>query len=209
MRIGELSQRTGVPVATLKHYLREGLLPRGRATARTQAEYGEEHVHRLRLVQALTEVGGLTLAATRTVLDAVTTPGTSVTQALGVATEALPPRPAEDADLDLAPAQRALELAGWDTWPDSAPVRQLATAMRALEAAGLDASPELVAERARLLAPLVREEVAAVPDTSIADAATFAALGTVLYEPLLLALRRLGHQDASVRRFGHPGQRPT
>ncbi|MGQ7295446.1 MerR family transcriptional regulator [Quadrisphaera sp. KR29] len=204
MRIGELSRRSGVPVATLKHYLREGLLPRGRATSRTQAEYGEGHVHRLRLLRALTEVGGLSLAAARTVLDAVSTPGTSVTQALGVATDALPPRPSQDADLDLSPALRALELAGWVTWPDSAAVRQLATAMRALEAAGLDASPELVAERARLLAPLVREEVAAVPDGALADAVTFAALGTVLYEPVLLALRRLGHQDASVRRFGMP-----
>lgn len=29
MRIGELSRRTGVPVPTIKYYVREGLLPPG------------------------------------------------------------------------------------------------------------------------------------------------------------------------------------
>ena len=33
MRIGDLAKTTGVPVATLKFYLREGLLPAGTPTA--------------------------------------------------------------------------------------------------------------------------------------------------------------------------------
>lgn len=43
MKISELSRRTGVPVASIKYFLRQGLLPAGRATAATLAEYGEEH----------------------------------------------------------------------------------------------------------------------------------------------------------------------
>ena len=39
MRISALSEATGVPVPTLKFYLREGLLHPGEATSRTRAEY--------------------------------------------------------------------------------------------------------------------------------------------------------------------------
>ena len=56
MRISELSSRSGVPVATIKYYLREGLLPAGERTSATQARYGDAHVERLRLVRALVDV---------------------------------------------------------------------------------------------------------------------------------------------------------
>jgi DNA-binding transcriptional MerR regulator len=37
MRIGELSKVTGVPVPTIKYYLREGLLPAGELSSPNQA----------------------------------------------------------------------------------------------------------------------------------------------------------------------------
>ncbi len=40
MLMAELSRRSGVPVATVKYYLREGLLPSGVTTSATRAEYG-------------------------------------------------------------------------------------------------------------------------------------------------------------------------
>ncbi|HET7822095.1 MAG TPA: MerR family transcriptional regulator, partial [Ornithinibacter sp.] len=49
MRISELSQASGVPLPTVKYYLREGLLMPGEATSRTRAEYGPAHVERVRL----------------------------------------------------------------------------------------------------------------------------------------------------------------
>ena len=53
MRISELSRRSGVPVATIKYYRREGLLPEGRALNPTTVEYDEEHIQRLRLIRSL------------------------------------------------------------------------------------------------------------------------------------------------------------
>ena len=38
MRMAELSRRTGVPVPTIKYYLREGLLPPGERTSPNQAQ---------------------------------------------------------------------------------------------------------------------------------------------------------------------------
>ena len=71
MRIAELSRRSGVPVPTIKYYLREGLLPGGTPTGRNQADYDERHLHRLRLVRALVDVGQVSIAGAREVLGAV------------------------------------------------------------------------------------------------------------------------------------------
>ena len=49
---------------------------------------------------------------------------------------------------------------------------------------------------------LAEEEVAAVPTSSAAGAVSYVILGTVLLEPVLLALRRLAQAEASARRFG-------
>ena len=92
MRIGELSRRTGVPVPTIKYYVREGLLPAGQLTSPNQASYDDAHERRLRLIRALLDVGGLKVAAIAEVLAAVDDPGRSVHKVLGVATDRIVPR---------------------------------------------------------------------------------------------------------------------
>ena len=62
MQLKELSERTGVSPASIKFYLREGLLPAGRSIHATRAEYSEHHVGRLELIQALRRVVGLNIA---------------------------------------------------------------------------------------------------------------------------------------------------
>jgi DNA-binding transcriptional MerR regulator len=62
MQLKELSERTGVSPASIKFYLREGLLPAGRSVHATRAEYSEQHVSRLELIQALRRVVGLNIA---------------------------------------------------------------------------------------------------------------------------------------------------
>src|SRR3954464_8089995 len=106
MRISELSRETGVPVATIKFYLRERLLSPGRSTAATQAEYGQVHVDRLRLIRALTDagkrppppvpaaltdVGKMPLATVRWVLDIVDNGAATTPEAVGAAHDSLPP----------------------------------------------------------------------------------------------------------------------
>ncbi|BDZ65671.1 hypothetical protein GCM10025877_26090 [Agromyces mangrovi Wang et al. 2018] len=94
MRISELGATTGVPVATLKYYLREGLLHAGEARGATQADYDATHVRRVRLVRALTGTVGLSLQQARTILELVDDPGDDLYETLGCAVSALPrPRP--------------------------------------------------------------------------------------------------------------------
>ncbi len=78
MRISELSRHSGVPIATIKFYLREGLLPSGVHTARNQAEYDESHVTRLVFLRTLTSIGQLSLSSVREVLAAVENKGLSL-----------------------------------------------------------------------------------------------------------------------------------
>jgi len=83
VRIGELSDQGGVAVATIKYYLREGLLPAGARTGPNQASYTDAHLRRLRLIRALVDVGGLSIAAVKDVLAAVDEGGESVRDVLG------------------------------------------------------------------------------------------------------------------------------
>ena len=89
MRISELSSQAGVPIATIKFYLREHLLPEGIRTAATQAQYDESHVARLRLIRALLGPAGLSVAAAHQVIQAIEKPPESLHELLGVAAAAV------------------------------------------------------------------------------------------------------------------------
>ena len=89
MRISELSSQTGVPVATIKFYLRENLLHEGVRTSATQAQYDESHVARLRLIRALLGPAGLSVAAAHQVIQAIEEPPESLHELLGVAAAAM------------------------------------------------------------------------------------------------------------------------
>lgn len=197
MRISGLAAVTGVPLATVKYYLREGLLHPGRQTSATQARYDETHVARLRLVRALLDVGGLSIASARGVLSCLD-PG-DVFEALGRTQEELPPRVTRD--VDLSAAREAIAALGWQVPDESAALRQLAVAMQAVREVGLPLTPDRLQAYAKAAHLVAEQEIDRMPQTSVADALTYAVVGTVLYEPVLLALRRLAHQDVSARRF--------
>jgi DNA-binding transcriptional MerR regulator len=67
--MGELAEASGVPPPTIKHYLREGLLPEPVKTSRNMAYYPAEFVDRIRLIKRLQEERFMPLKAIRAVLD--------------------------------------------------------------------------------------------------------------------------------------------
>jgi DNA-binding transcriptional MerR regulator len=69
LRMGELAEASGVPAPTIKHYLREGLLPEGVKTSRNMAWYPPEFVDRIRLIKRLQEERFMPLRAIKGVLD--------------------------------------------------------------------------------------------------------------------------------------------
>ena len=69
LKMSELAERSGVSAATIKHYLREGLLPEPVRTSRNMAYYPPEFVDRLRLIKRLQEERFMPLKAIRRVLE--------------------------------------------------------------------------------------------------------------------------------------------
>jgi DNA-binding transcriptional MerR regulator len=69
MRMSELAEASGVSAATIKHYLREGLLPEPVKTSRNMAYYPPEFVERIRLIKQLQEERYMPLKVIRELLD--------------------------------------------------------------------------------------------------------------------------------------------
>ncbi|GLY84175.1 MerR family transcriptional regulator [Actinoallomurus iriomotensis] len=208
MKISELSDRSGLPVQTIKYYIREGLLPKGAATAATRAEYAEEHLERLRLIRALREVGDLPVASVKRIIGAVDDEAVGLHELLGTAaytlSPAAEPRP-EDPDWRSAREDVDAIVAelGWQVSTD-APTRDLlAQAFLALRRLGrpivwTDLRPYI--EAATIIA---EHEIGGIPVEGERGQAVQTAVATnVLYEKVLLALRRMAQENVSARRFG-------
>ena len=69
LKISELAERSGVPVATIRHYLREGLLPEPVKTSRNMAWYPPEFVERIQLIKDLQERRFMPLKAIKGLLE--------------------------------------------------------------------------------------------------------------------------------------------
>jgi DNA-binding transcriptional MerR regulator len=214
MLMAELSRRSGVPVATIKYYLREGLLPPGAATSATRAQYGEAHLRRLRLIRALVEIGEVPLAGIGRILAAVDDDSTTLHVMLGTVQYQLGPHPSppDDGDRDWQAAARDVDdliaSMGWRVSP-AAPARTLLAAALATLRRTPSAPPGPgLRAYAEAVAGLTDQEVTSVSRVDGNDrvaVAESAVVGMVLYERVLVALRRLAQEDASSRHFGSPG----
>jgi DNA-binding transcriptional MerR regulator len=68
LKMSELAERSGVSAGTIKHYLREGLLPDPVRTSRNMAYYPPDFVERIHLIKRLQEERFMPLRAIRDVL---------------------------------------------------------------------------------------------------------------------------------------------
>jgi DNA-binding transcriptional MerR regulator len=69
MKMSELAEQSGVSAGTIKHYLREGLLPEPVRTSRNMAYYPPEFVERIRLIKRLQEDRFMPLRLIKGVID--------------------------------------------------------------------------------------------------------------------------------------------
>ncbi len=203
--MAELSRRSGTAVPTIKYYLREGLLPPGQSVGATRARYDEAHVARLRLIRALVEVAALSLEQVRAVLesfDEAPDPGA----AIGAAHLRLsPPPPAPPSEKSRGRVAGLLADRGWLGEPDGPHATALATALDRMESVEQPLADASLGAYAEAAAAIARTDLAALGDRRGAEAATYAVLGTLLVEPVLVALRRMAQEDLARR--GLSGER--
>ena len=69
LKMRELAEASGVSAGTIKHYLREGLLPEPVKTSRNMAWYPPEFVERIQLIKELQERRFMPLKAIKGLLD--------------------------------------------------------------------------------------------------------------------------------------------
>jgi DNA-binding transcriptional MerR regulator len=208
-RISELVEMTGVPLATVKYYLREGLLPEGEKVAPRLTEYDDRHVRALGLLRILREVGRVPMERLRQLVAAARTPGGTVHELFAAAADALAPRPAPGGELrpftrDLA--DRLIEQAGWtNVRPDSLDRENLAAALEVV--ATYDTHPRDPAEITPYLGfadEIARYEIGHLDDRKDRlGLLEEMVVGQVVFGEVLAILRRLAEEHHSQERFGH------
>jgi DNA-binding transcriptional MerR regulator len=213
MRISELSERSGVPVATVKYYQREGLLPPGRKVTPRLTEYDEQHLARLTLLRILRDVGDVPVERLRAVLTALESPHATVHQMFRAAAQELAassqpaPSPAE-----VDAAEELVLRAGWTSTPPGLVDRDnLARVVGALaEATGRPLTRVVPPAYLRTVDALARGDIEHLdPGRTRTELLADMVVGEVLLGELLLVLRRLGHAHYSRLRFDDPALSPA
>lgn len=207
MRIGELSERTGVPAATIKYYLRERLLPPGEHGEGKVVEYGQVHVHRLVLIRALSETAGLSVAQIGEVITVLARHPESVFQALGAAlaaTHRSPEFSLGSAGTTEAAGRTVDRLLTEYGWSEVAPPNYrdaLVTALTAYYRLGNRDPDEVLNHYADAAAQLASADMEAIAEAAADGSVDVeqAVVLTVLGETIFAALRRIAHMAASAR----------
>lgn len=207
MRLAELSERSGIPIATIKYYLREGLLPAGERVTATQARYDEEHLRRLGLVRALIQVGRVPVATARKVLSAVDDTSLDLPQRLGAAVGSLPQvtqgeRDETEIEAASEKADSLIHELGWEPLPQDPAYASLLSSIAALNRLGYPCEVAQLLPYGLLAKQLAVSDIDLMaefegPTTQLEAAVAL----TVLYEPVLLSLRRLAHAEETMRRY--------
>lgn len=185
----------------MKYYQREGLLPEGMRSAPNQVDYGDAHVQRVRLIRALLQTGGLSIAATKAVVAALDVPGAPLAETFEVAQHAMStPRttestPSEESRDRIVAITRSH---GWHISVENPGISAAARALDGLLAIRFDPPDSYLGAYADAAATVAAADLRALDDRGTLDeVAELMVVGTVLGDPLFAGLRRLAHEDAT------------
>ncbi|MGI5238470.1 MerR family transcriptional regulator [Dactylosporangium sp. CA-139066] len=213
MRMSDLSRRSGLPVPTIKFYLRAGLVAAGTRTAQNQARYDECHLRRLRLIAILTTVGRLGLAAVREILAAVDDPNLSLVrlhEVVGAALFAGRPVPLDDGPLSRAGATIDRSLAGRGWWVDrhSAGHATLTGALAAVQQFAGEADVAILAPYLDAVEALGHQEAAALAKQDAESDRATIVVRIVMFDVILDALRFVAQEHFLRLESVSPGEGP-
>ena len=192
----------------MKYYLREGLVRPGERVERNQTAYDDTHVHRVRLVRALIETGGLSIAAAKQVLSTLDSEDSSLAHTFEAAQHALGVGGASAGSAEPPGRARIEELAaarGWKTSADNPGFEVAARALDAFSTIGFTPSPGFLDAYAAAAATIARADLEALTTRSRPDLiAELMVVGTVLGDALIAGLRRLAQQNETAELFPLP-----
>lgn len=206
MRLKELAERSGTSPATIKFYLREGLLPPGERINATLAEYTEAHLRRLRLIATLRTLLNAPLERIGTLTRAIDDPTLPLldilrqAQLLALGEEE---RPGQSSPTTEPPeVGQVMRERGWPDTPS--PARTALDAQLArMRSLGIQPSPETLSTYAAAADLAAAVDIGAIQETGSRDeAAELVAVGVHSYYQLLLRLVALAQTSRSIARYG-------
>lgn len=210
MKLRELAERSGVSTASIKYYIRLGVLPAGEKKNATTSVYDESHLHRLTLITWLRRELDLPMSAISELTDSIADESISnlelmgLSQNLSVTTSGEPPRRGSKPGFAVE-VHEALSCLDWPDISVSA-VDRVATALKDLSDAGYEVGAAFVLRHARALAEIARENTFPITDGLSRDEICLAVIrGVTLHNRLLLAMSALTHA-AMAAQARHPNR---
>ncbi|MBD1544164.1 MerR family transcriptional regulator [Arthrobacter sp. IA7] len=203
MQLKELSERTGVSPASIKFYLREGLLPPGRSVHATRAEYSEHHLSRLELIQALRRVVGLNMAKIGSLLkmadDGV--PRLELLAAVQRAVLGLDDVGTEHGDLRTPAGDAVVRFRNWPDVPSDAR-NSLNAHLALMESLGVPVTEDLLNAYSQAVDAIAAVNISATTaPEDVNQLIMTAAVGMHLHGQLVLKLLALAHASHAIRRY--------
>lgn len=208
MRISELSKRTGVSVASIKYYTREGLLPAGEQIGYNSTEYGEPHVARLHLIRALIDSGGLSVAAAGRVIAAIDDPTISLPHTFGIAQQAVPRTNAPPSESALDLVRGVMRERSWATVAENPGIPLAASVIDDLTRTGHTEVTDQLSRYAAAMDLVAEADLDAVAGGDRGRTAETVVVGIALGDALLAGLRRIAQEAHAHRRY-NDGVVPT
>lgn len=203
MQLNELSNRSGVSTASIKYYLREGLLPPGEAVTATRARYGEKHLRRLELIQALRQIARLGIRQIGALLQLADggAPRLEVLAAIQRVVLGLDGRRVEDGGAGPDPADAVVRLRHWPDAPSDAR-NALNAQLKLMQELSIPVPMPVLDVYSRAMdsvAALDISQTVAPEDTD--QLIRTAAVGMHMHSQLLLKLLALAQASHAIRRF--------
>lgn len=208
MKLSELAACTGVPVATIKYWIREGLVPRGPLRNERTAVYGTEHRERVELVRTLrtdfdasiTTIRALTSAIDRgDAVSEVQEMCQSIASARWLPEGASAPveTPADDAP-QRERADALMARMGWPPLPSLAH-QSLVRTLAEVDALGLPYGLDLLLDYAVALAPIAEKNLAFVGREGSPDVVALRTLISAGAQiSVLVGVNQLAHTSAAI-----------
>ncbi|WP_461187337.1 MerR family transcriptional regulator [Arthrobacter sp. Z4-13] len=203
MQLKELSEQSSTPTASIKFYLREGLLPAGETIHATRAQYSERHVERLELIRVLRRVVGLNIEQIRSLVmmadDGV--PRLALLAAVQRVVLKLNTTTADSGDAGTSAGDAVVRLRNWPDYPSDAR-SALNAHLRLMDSLNIKVGEEVLDLYSRAMDDVARFDIAATTAPKSADQLILtAAVGMHMHSQLLLRLLALAQASHSIRRY--------
>jgi DNA-binding transcriptional MerR regulator len=203
MQLKELSIQSEVSAASIKYYLREGLLPAGETVHATRAQYSASHVERLELIQALRRIVGLNIEQIRGLLRMADdgAPRLELLAAVQRVVLELDTYATASGEVPTTAADAVVHLRGW---PDSSSDARnaLNAHLELMESLKIPVSGEVLDVYSKAMDDVAGRDIAATTAPESTDQLILtAAVGMHMHSKLLLKLLALAQASHAIRRY--------